>query len=133
MLSKVENINSEPEVYNNNNNNDNNHNVEEQQESPAPYGDYAADIVRKGLLLGQLPIVTTHPNLLEQQAKKVMDKKGFGYIRCSAGEAATMDANRIAFKEWRIIPRVLRPTTPRDLSTTIFGHKYSKFFPPALV
>ncbi|KAF4509276.1 hypothetical protein G6O67_005549 [Ophiocordyceps sinensis] len=35
-----------------------------------------------------------------------------------------MDANRLAFRQWKIVPRVLRPTSPRDLGVTLFGHKY---------
>lgn len=33
-----------------------------------------------------------------------------------------MDANRLAFRQWKLIPRMLRPTTYRDLRTTLFGH-----------
>ena len=34
-----------------------------------------------------------------------------------------MDANRLAFRQWKIIPRMLRSTTHRDLRTTLFGHE----------
>jgi isopentenyl diphosphate isomerase/L-lactate dehydrogenase-like FMN-dependent dehydrogenase len=55
-----------------------------------------------------------------------MPKKGWEYIKGGAGEASTMDADRLAFRQWKIVPRVLTPTTPRDLSTTLFGEKYGK-------
>ncbi|CAM1506959.1 Fc.00g066000.m01.CDS01 [Cosmosporella sp. VM-42] len=89
-----------------------------------PYAQHLRTIIEKGLLLGKLPVVSTNPNLLEEQAKKAMSKKGFEYIRGGAGESSTMDANRLAFRQWKIVPRVLRETTPRDLSTTLFGEKY---------
>lgn len=89
-----------------------------------PYAAYLKEILQKGILTEQLPIVTTDPNRLEAQAKKAMSKRGFDYIIGGAGEAATMDANREAFSQWKIIPRVLKPTTPRDLRISLFGKKY---------
>ncbi|TFB04810.1 hypothetical protein CCMA1212_002716 [Trichoderma ghanense] len=93
-------------------------------DGPQPYAAYLQTVVRKGLLAGELPIVTTNPNWLEGQARKKMTKAGFEYIFGGAGESSTMDANRLAFRQWKIVPRVLKPTTPRDLSVTIFGQKY---------
>lgn len=91
----------------------------------APYAAYLREVMQKGILGEQLPIVTTNPNLLEEQARKAMPKKGYDYIKGGAGESATMDSNRQAFRQWNIIPRVLKPTNPRDLSVTLFGQKYS--------
>lgn len=36
----------------------------------------------------------------------------------------TMDANRVAFRKWSIIPRMLQDNTIRDLSVELFGSKY---------
>lgn len=96
-------------------------------DSPPPevYASFMSLVVQKGVLAGSLPVVTTNPNLLEEQAKKKMSKAGYDYIKGGAGEAATMDANRLAFRQWKIIPRVMKPTTPRDLRVTLFGHNYS--------
>lgn len=96
----------------------------DKNDAPVPYGSYLRTVLEKGLLMGKLPVVTTDPNKLEEQAEKTMEKKGFDYIRGGAGENATMDANRLAFRQWKIVPRVLAPTTPRDLSVTLFGQKY---------
>lgn len=93
-------------------------------DGPQPYAAYLRTVIQKGLLAGELPVVTTDPNQLQEQARKAMPKAGFDYILGGAGEAATMDANRLAFRQWKIIPRVLKPTTPRDLSVTLFGQKY---------
>lgn len=96
----------------------------EDHQGPEAYIDYLKSVVEQGVIMGNLPAVTTNPNLLEEQARKTMNKKGFEYIRGGAGESASMDANRLAFRQWKIIPRVLKPTTPRDLSVTLFGKKY---------
>jgi hypothetical protein len=95
-------------------------------DSDVPYAGYLREILQRGILGEQLPAVTTNPNQLEEQAKAKMSTKGFDYIKGGAGESATMDSNRLAFRQWNIIPRVLKPTSPRDLSTTLFGQKYSK-------
>ncbi|KAJ0121739.1 fmn-dependent dehydrogenase [Diaporthe amygdali] len=89
-----------------------------------PFGDYQLELYKNGVLLGEPPVVTTNPNGLEAQARKVMAPGPFNYIYGGAGEAATMEANRLAFRQWKIIPRVLRPTVPRDLSVELFGKKY---------
>lgn len=89
-----------------------------------PYADHVRTLLQQGLLQGNLPAVTTDPNDLEEQARKAMPTKGFDYIRGGAGEGQAMSANRAAFARWSIIPRVLKPTTPRDLSVTLFGRKY---------
>ncbi|PFH61140.1 hypothetical protein XA68_18090 [Ophiocordyceps unilateralis] len=91
---------------------------------PMAYAAHLADAMQKGVLGGQLPVVLTDPNLLQDQAQKLMPQRGFDYISGGAGESATVEANRIAFRRWNIIPRVLKPTSPRDLGVTLFGHRY---------
>lgn len=89
-----------------------------------PYGEYQIDIYRNGILRGEPPILTTNPNGLEAQARKAMQPGPFNYIYGGAGEASTMDANRLAFRQWKIKPRVLRHTKPRDLKVNLFGQTY---------
>ncbi|EQB49797.1 FMN-dependent dehydrogenase [Colletotrichum gloeosporioides Cg-14] len=93
-------------------------------EGRPPYSSYAVSIYQQGIMTGQLPIVTTDPNKLEEQARKAMGKECFGYVFGGAGELSTMDANRLAFRQWKIIPRFLKPTNPRDLKTELFGVTY---------
>ncbi|MCJ1297710.1 hypothetical protein MMC08_000498 [Hypocenomyce scalaris] len=88
------------------------------------YGKYQMDIYGEGLLKNKLPTVTTDPNKLEEQAKKYMGARSYNYVAGGAGERATMDANRLAFRQWKMIPRMLRPTTHRDLTVEIFGEKF---------
>ncbi|PHH70069.1 hypothetical protein CDD82_7359 [Ophiocordyceps australis] len=88
------------------------------------YSHHVTSLIGKGVLGGDFPVVVTDPNKLEQQAQQKMTKQGFDYIRGAAGESATMDANRLAFRQWKIVPRVLRATNPRNLSVTLFGQRY---------
>lgn len=96
-------------------------------DGPLPYANHIKSVLEQGVIMGNLPKVTTDPNLLEEQARKEMVlQRGFEYIRGSAGEAATMHANRLAFRSWKIVPRMMRPTGDRDLSVKLFGKKYSE-------
>ena len=92
-----------------------------------PYAEYVFDIYREGILEGKMPITTTDPTQLEEQARQHMSTKGFWYVAGGASEGATMVANREAFKKWRILPRMMKPATPRDMRVTLFGDKYGVF------
>ncbi|KAI8629372.1 FMN-dependent dehydrogenase [Xylariaceae sp. FL1651] len=88
------------------------------------YGDYQEDLYSRGILQGIRPPTTTDPNKLRIQAMKAMRPEAYNYIAGGAGEGATMDANRLAFRQWKIIPRMMRPTMPRDLKVNLFGEQY---------
>ena len=45
--------------------------------------------------------MTTDPNKLEEQAKQYLGVRSFNYVAGGAGEKATMDANRLAFRQWK--------------------------------
>ena len=60
------------------------------------------DIYGDGLLKNKLPTVTTDPNKLEEQAKMYMGARSYNYVAGGAGERATMDANRLAFRQWKV-------------------------------
>lgn len=66
------------------------------------YGSYQTEIYGKGTLMGILPSVTTDPRLLEEQAQRSMAARSFNYIAGGAGEKATMDSNRLAFRQWKL-------------------------------
>ncbi|KAJ8124051.1 hypothetical protein O1611_g9452 [Lasiodiplodia mahajangana] len=89
-----------------------------------PFVSYQGEIFARGILEGSLPQITTDPNKLRLHAKKVLHKNAYNYIAGAAGEGATNDANRLAFRQWKIIPRMMRPTVPRDLKITLFGEQY---------
>jgi lactate 2-monooxygenase len=99
---------------------------EEDPNSRPPYHTFQSEIYQKGVLAGEKPLVTTNPNQLEHDARKAMKPEAFNYVFGGAGEHATMEANRLAFRQWKIIPRFLRPTLPRDLTVTLFGKTYGE-------
>ncbi|KAJ6122118.1 hypothetical protein N7512_004583 [Penicillium capsulatum] len=88
------------------------------------YGSYQTEIYGKGALMGILPSITTDPRLLEEQAKRRMGARSFNYVAGGAGEKATMDSNRLAFRQWKIIPRMMRSMEGQDVSVELFGQKY---------
>ncbi len=91
------------------------------------YGAFQTEIYAAGMMYGILPSVTTDPNKLEEQARGKLTPLTFNYVAGGAGERATMDANRLAFRQWKMVPRMLRPTANRDLSIELFGQKYGQY------
>jgi hypothetical protein len=69
---------------------------------PEKYGDYQSVIYGRGAMDGILPNVTTDPRHLEEQARKALGARSFNYIAGGAGEKATMDSNRLAFRQWKL-------------------------------
>jgi lactate 2-monooxygenase len=72
---------------------------------------------------GKLPLVPIDPVKLELAAKNVMTPKAFAYVAGGAGEDRTVNANRSAFADVQILPRMLRDVASRDTSTSLFGQK----------
>lgn len=60
---------------------------------------------------------------LEQKAKRKITKEAFAYIAGGAGSEATMRANRAAFDQWQLVPRMLNDVSERDISVELFGQK----------
>ncbi|CAK7220528.1 hypothetical protein SBRCBS47491_004219 [Sporothrix bragantina] len=93
-----------------------------------PYAEYQYNIYRAHLMADQLPVATTNPYLLEEQARKIMSKEvaatedgqaaipprpdAFGYIAGGAGAGTTMEANRRALDSWALVPRMMRTGRP---------------------
>jgi isopentenyl diphosphate isomerase/L-lactate dehydrogenase-like FMN-dependent dehydrogenase len=59
--------------------------------------------------------------LLEQKAKEILSPPAYDYVAGGAGGEDTMRANREAFYRWRIVPRMFRDVTQRDLGAELFG------------
>src|SRR5229473_6947101 len=59
--------------------------------------------------------------LLEQKAKETLSPTAYDYVAGGAGGEDTIRANREAFYRWRIVPRMLRNVSQRDLSAEILG------------
>ena len=62
------------------------------------------EIYQDGLLRNKVPTVTTDPNKLEDQARHHLGARSYNYVAGGAGEKATMDANRLAFRQWKVRP-----------------------------
>jgi lactate 2-monooxygenase len=60
---------------------------------------------------------------LEEAAERAMSPEAFAYVAAGAGNEATKRANEEGFHRWRIVPRMLRDVSRRDLSTEIFGRR----------
>jgi len=54
------------------------------------------------MMHGIKPTLTKDPNNLEAQAKATMNASSFAYVAGAAGERATLDANRLAFRQWKV-------------------------------
>lgn len=60
---------------------------------------------------------------LERKAAEVLSAQAYDYVAGSASGERTAQANLAAFDRWRIVPRMLRDVSQRDLSVELFGHK----------
>ena len=69
---------------------------------------------------GKKPIFTCMPYEWEAAARKVLSADSDSYVFSGAGGWETMEANRRAFNQWKIIPRMLRKSKTRSV---LFGSK----------
>jgi L-lactate dehydrogenase (cytochrome) len=51
-----------------------------------------------------------------------------GYVANGTEDDAARQNNRAAFRDWRMVPRVLRDVSQRSLETTLFGRRYAAPF-----
>jgi lactate 2-monooxygenase len=84
------------------------------------FGGYAREIYVRGLA-GETPSIPTAVAELEQRAIAAMTPGAAAYIGAGAGTEETMRANAEAFRRRRLLPRMLRDVSERDLSTTVLG------------
>ncbi len=59
---------------------------------------------------------------LEKKAAEVLPPPAYDYVAGGASGERTMRANLAAFDRWRIVPRMLRDVSQRDLSVELLGH-----------
>ena len=62
---------------------------------------------------------------LVARAERAMSSEAWAYVHGSSGMESTAEVNAEAFDAWRIVPRVLRDVSNRDLGVTFFGHSYA--------
>ncbi len=86
-----------------------------------PFSGYQAEIFLRGMT-GELP---AHPVSIAEVERAVEegleDPKARSYVFGGAGREDTMRANLEAFRRWRIVPRMLRDVSQRDLSVEVLG------------
>jgi isopentenyl diphosphate isomerase/L-lactate dehydrogenase-like FMN-dependent dehydrogenase len=90
-------------------------------ELPQLFGDYYREIYAKGMFANERPTLPMAWEALEAAAEEALDERAVAYVWGGAGSEDTMRANLEAFRRWRIVPRVLRDISSRDLSTTLLG------------
>jgi lactate 2-monooxygenase len=76
-----------------------------------------------GGVSGRRPRVPIDVAKLEAAAKRSMSREAYAYIAAGAGNEDTLRENRTGFERWRIVPRMLRDVTERDLSVELFGRR----------
>jgi lactate 2-monooxygenase len=89
--------------------------------SPIPSGTQRQQQIYTLGLTGGALSVPVSLFLLEQKAKEMLSPPAFDYLAGGASGEDTVRANRDAFYRWRIVPRMLRDVSQRDLSVELFG------------
>jgi lactate 2-monooxygenase len=65
---------------------------------------------------------------LKSKAREQLSNEAYAYIAAGAGLEDTMQRNRNSFNQWRIVPRMLRDVSQRDISIELFGQRYETPF-----
>ncbi|WP_181779962.1 alpha-hydroxy-acid oxidizing protein [Pseudonocardia pini] len=84
------------------------------------YGDFQLEIYLAGTR-GLLPRFPVDFAGLERRAAEALPPWVLSYVAGGAGDEHTQRANVTAFERWGLVPRMMRDTTTRDLSTSLFG------------
>ncbi|NJN42575.1 MAG: lactate 2-monooxygenase [Flammeovirgaceae bacterium] len=85
------------------------------------------DIYTRGFS-GKRPAINISLADLEERAKAIMSPQAFAYVVGGAGIESTVRSNRSAFEQYKIIPRMLRNVSERDMSIELLRKKYSTPF-----
>src|SRR5436305_15250637 len=77
--------------------------------------------IYSAMLTGEKQAVPVPVTELEAAAAKVLRPEALDYMAGGAGGERTMRANLDAFDHWRIVPRMLRDVSQRDLSVEVLS------------
>ncbi|GAA0389004.1 lactate 2-monooxygenase [Microbispora corallina] len=88
----------------------------------ANWSDFQYEIYLNGLT-GAVPRLPADLTRLGEMAERRLGPGPVGYVAGSAGSGATERANREALDRWRIVPRMLRDVSRRDLSVEVLGRE----------
>ena len=89
--------------------------------TPRHRGEHRSAEVYAGGLMGKRISVPAIGSLLEQKAKEVLKPQAWDYVQGGAGLEHSIRANREAFDRWKLVPRMLRDISQRDMTTELFG------------
>ena len=88
-------------------------------QAPA-FADFQNEIYARGLA-DETPKLPLGFSGLEERARELLSAEAFDYVAGGAGAERTMRANLLAFERWKIVPRMLRDVSVRDLSSSLLG------------
>ncbi|HYL62070.1 MAG TPA: alpha-hydroxy-acid oxidizing protein [Candidatus Methylomirabilis sp.] len=91
--------------------------------SPIPSGPLRQQTIYTAGLAGAAVSIPLALDLLEQKAKEILSPHAFDYVAGGAGGEDTIRANRDAFYRWRIVPRMLRDVSRREMSVEVLGER----------
>jgi lactate 2-monooxygenase len=86
--------------------------------SPPEYANFEYEIYAGGLV-GQTPSLPIDVAELQERARETMTAEAYGYVAGAAGAEQTLQANRDALLRRRIVPRMLRDVSQRDLACSV--------------
>jgi lactate 2-monooxygenase len=72
---------------------------------------------------GRRPAVPVSFAELESAARSRLSREAYAYVSGGAGLEGTIEANRAAFDRRRIVPRMMRDVSERDLSVELLGRR----------
>jgi lactate 2-monooxygenase len=72
---------------------------------------------------GRRPRVPVDRFELERRAREAMPEEAYAYIAAGAGAETGVEGNREAFERWRLVPRILRDGSGRDMGIELFGRR----------
>jgi isopentenyl diphosphate isomerase/L-lactate dehydrogenase-like FMN-dependent dehydrogenase len=85
-----------------------------------PFANYQYEIYLAGMS-DQLPELPFAPDEWERAFRETATPEAHGYVAGGAGAEDTVRETLEAFRRWRIVPRMLRDISARDLRTELFG------------
>jgi len=95
--------------------------MSDKRPTPRYRGEQRSAEVYAGGMLGKRMSVPAISSLLEQKARETLKPQAWDYVAGGAGLEQSIRANREAFDRWKLVPRMLRDISQRDMTTELFG------------
>lgn len=90
-----------------------------------PYGEHRQqNVYASGMLADESPEHPVQYEKLEREALEAMSDEAAAYVAGGAGTENTIIENRRAFDDWRIVPRMLRDVSERNLRVKPFDREF---------